>query len=56
VEAQYGNHLDPQFLIAKAVMGSMRENFWGRIVDLASKTLSRAVPNMVPYLTSKERW
>ena len=46
-------NLDSQFLIAKAVMGSMRENSWGRIVNLASNTLSRAVPNMVPYPTSK---
>jgi NAD(P)-dependent dehydrogenase (short-subunit alcohol dehydrogenase family) len=48
-----GINLDSQFLMAKAVMGSMRENSWGRIVNLASNTLSLAVPNMVPYLTSK---
>ena len=48
-----GINLDSQFLMAKAVIGSMRENSWGRIVNLASNTLGLAVPNMVPYLTSK---
>jgi NAD(P)-dependent dehydrogenase (short-subunit alcohol dehydrogenase family) len=48
-----GVNLDSQFLMAKAVMTSMRMNSWGRIVNLASNTLSLAVPNMVPYLTSK---
>jgi NAD(P)-dependent dehydrogenase (short-subunit alcohol dehydrogenase family) len=48
-----GINLDSQFLMAKAVMASMRANSWGRIVNLASNTLGLAVPNMVPYLTSK---
>lgn len=48
-----GINIDSQFLMAKAVMGSMRENSWGRIVNLASNTLALAVPNMVAYLTSK---
>ena len=45
--------LDSQFLMAKAVMGSMRDNAWGRIVNLASNSLGLAVPNMVPYMAAK---
>jgi NAD(P)-dependent dehydrogenase (short-subunit alcohol dehydrogenase family) len=48
-----GINIDSQFLMAKAVMGSMRENSWGRIVNLASNTLGLAVPNMVAYMASK---
>ena len=48
-----GINLDSQFLMAKAVMGSMRENGWGRIVNLASNSLGLAVPNMVPYMAAK---
>jgi NAD(P)-dependent dehydrogenase (short-subunit alcohol dehydrogenase family) len=48
-----GINLDSQFLMAKAVMGSMRENSWGRIVNLASNSLGLAVPNMVPYMAAK---
>ncbi|GAA3294050.1 SDR family NAD(P)-dependent oxidoreductase [Streptomyces cinereospinus] len=46
-------NLDSQFLITKAVIGSMRDNGWGRIVNLASNSLGLAVPNMVPYMASK---
>ncbi len=46
-------NLDSQFLMAKAVMGPMREQSWGRIVNLASNTLALAVPSMVAYLASK---
>ena len=46
-------NLDSQFLMAKAVMGSMRDNSWGRIVNLASNSLGLAVPNMVPYMAAK---
>lgn len=46
-------NIDSQFLMAKAVMGSMRANAWGRIVNLASSSLSLAVPHMVAYLASK---
>ncbi|MDL4821792.1 SDR family NAD(P)-dependent oxidoreductase [Actinomadura opuntiae] len=46
-------NLDSQFLMAKAVMGSMRESSWGRIVNLASNSLGLAVPNMVPYMAAK---
>jgi NAD(P)-dependent dehydrogenase (short-subunit alcohol dehydrogenase family) len=48
-----GINLDSQFLMAKAVMGSMRDNSWGRIVNLASNSLGLAVPNMVPYMAAK---
>jgi NAD(P)-dependent dehydrogenase (short-subunit alcohol dehydrogenase family) len=48
-----GINLDSQFLMAKAVMGSMRDNGWGRIVNLASNSLGLAVPNMVPYMAAK---
>jgi NAD(P)-dependent dehydrogenase (short-subunit alcohol dehydrogenase family) len=46
-------NLDSQFLMAKAVMGSMRDNSWGRIVNLASNSLGLAVPDMVPYMAAK---
>lgn len=48
-----GINIDAQFLMAKAVMGSMRDQSWGRIINLASNTLALPVPNMVAYLTSK---
>jgi NAD(P)-dependent dehydrogenase (short-subunit alcohol dehydrogenase family) len=48
-----GINLDSQFLMAKAVMGSMRDNSWGRIVNIASNSLGLAVPNMVPYMAAK---
>ncbi|MFE0208889.1 SDR family NAD(P)-dependent oxidoreductase [Streptomyces sp. NPDC058985] len=46
-------NVDSQFLMAKAVMGSMRDNGWGRIVNLASNSLGLAVPDMVHYMASK---
>lgn len=46
-------NIDSQFLMAKAVMGSMRDNGWGRIVNLASNSLGLAVPGMVHYMASK---
>lgn len=46
-------NLDSQFLMAKAVMGSMRDNGWGRIVNLASNSLGLAVADMVPYMAAK---
>ncbi|GGF35183.1 SDR family NAD(P)-dependent oxidoreductase [Subtercola lobariae] len=44
---------DTQFLMATAVMRSMRENGWGRIVNLASNSLGLAVPQMVAYMSAK---
>lgn len=46
-------NVDSQFLMAKAVIGSMRENGWGRIVNLASNSLGLAVPGLVHYMASK---
>ena len=44
---------DSQFLMTKAVMGSMKDHNWGRIVNVASNSLGLAVPDMVPYMASK---
>lgn len=46
-------NLDSQFLMTKAVIGSMRANGWGRIVNLASNSLGLAVPGLVHYMASK---
>lgn len=46
-------NVDSQFLMVKAVMGSMRDNGWGRIVNLASNSLGLAVPGLVHYMASK---
>ncbi len=46
-------NIDSQFLMAKAVIGSMRDNRWGRIVNLASNSLGLAVPGLVHYMASK---
>lgn len=46
-------NVDSQFLMAKAVMGSMRDHGWGRIVNLASNSLGLAVPGLVHYMASK---
>jgi NAD(P)-dependent dehydrogenase (short-subunit alcohol dehydrogenase family) len=39
--------------MATAVMRSMRENGWGRIVNLASNSLGLAVPGLVAYMAAK---
>jgi NAD(P)-dependent dehydrogenase (short-subunit alcohol dehydrogenase family) len=46
-------NVDSQFLMAKAVIGSMRATGWGRIVNLASNSLGLAVPGLVHYMASK---
>lgn len=46
-------NLDSQFLMAKAFAGSMRDNGWGRIVNLASNSLGLAVPALSHYMASK---
>lgn len=46
-------NVDSQFLMTKAVIGSMRESGWGRIVNLASNSLGLAVPGLVHYMASK---
>jgi NAD(P)-dependent dehydrogenase (short-subunit alcohol dehydrogenase family) len=44
---------DTQFLMATALMRPMRDQGWGRIVNLASNSLGLAVPGMVPYMAAK---
>lgn len=46
-------NVDSQFLMAKAVMSSVRDSGWGRIVNLASNSLGVTVPGMVHYMASK---
>jgi NAD(P)-dependent dehydrogenase (short-subunit alcohol dehydrogenase family) len=46
-------NLDSQFLMAKAVVDLMKENGWGRIVNLTSNSISLAVPGVTHYLASK---
>lgn len=46
-------NLDSQFLMAKAFAGSMRDNGWGRIVNLASNSFGLAVPALSHYMASK---
>ncbi len=46
-------NLDSQFLMAKAVVGMMKENGWGRIINLTSNSIVLAVPGVTPYLASK---
>lgn len=48
-----GINVDSQFLMAKAVMGSMRDQGWGRIVNFSSNSLGLAVPGLVHYMASK---
>lgn len=46
-------NLDSQFLTAQAFAPSMRDNQWGRIVNLASNSLGLAVPALSHYMASK---
>lgn len=46
-------NLDAQFLTAKAFAPSMRDNGWGRIVNISSNTLGLTAPHLVPYMSSK---
>lgn len=46
-------NLDSQFLMTKAVVTSMREHTWGRIVNVASNSLGLAVPRLTHYMASK---
>ncbi len=46
-------NLDSQFLMTKAVIGSMREHGWGRIVNIASNSLGLAVVGLTHYMASK---
>ena len=46
-------NLDSMFLMTKAFIDGMRQRRWGRIVNIASDTVSLLVPNLVHYITSK---
>jgi (S)-1-phenylethanol dehydrogenase len=46
-------NLDSMFLMTKAFVGGMRQRGWGRIVNMASDTVSLLVPDFVHYITSK---
>ena len=46
-------NLDSMFLMAKAFAGGMRQRGWGRIINVASDTVSLLVPDFVHYITSK---
>jgi NAD(P)-dependent dehydrogenase (short-subunit alcohol dehydrogenase family) len=46
-------NLDSMFLMAKAFTDGMRQKGWGRIVNIASDTVSLLVPHFVHYITSK---
>ncbi len=41
------------FLMTKALSGGMRQRGWGRVINLASDTVSLLVPAFVHYITSK---
>jgi NAD(P)-dependent dehydrogenase (short-subunit alcohol dehydrogenase family) len=46
-------NLDSQFLMAKAVVPLMKENEWGRIINLTSNSIVLAVAGVSHYLASK---
>jgi len=46
-------NLDSMFLMTKAFVGGMKQRRWGRIINIASDTVSLLVPNLVHYITSK---
>jgi len=46
-------NLDSMFLTVKALIGCMRSNKWGRVVNIASNTLGSVVPYHADYLASK---
>lgn len=46
-------NLDSMFLMTKAFADGMRRRGWGRIINLASDTVSLVVPGFTHYITSK---
>jgi NAD(P)-dependent dehydrogenase (short-subunit alcohol dehydrogenase family) len=46
-------NLDSMFLLTKAFSTGMRQRGWGRIVNIASDTVSLTIPEFVHYITSK---
>ena len=41
------------FICAKAVVGQMRKQQYGKIINIASVTLFKGTPNLLHYVTSK---
>ena len=41
------------FLLARAVLPSMKENKWGRIINVGSEAFQTSVPNFSPYVAAK---
>jgi 3-oxoacyl-[acyl-carrier protein] reductase len=41
------------FLLTRAVLPHMKEQKWGRIINIGSEVVARAVPNFVPYVAAK---
>src|SRR5277367_3327834 len=46
-------NLDSMFLMTKAFADGMRRRKWGRVINIASDTVSLLVPHFVHYITSK---
>jgi NAD(P)-dependent dehydrogenase (short-subunit alcohol dehydrogenase family) len=46
-------NLDSQFLMSKAVVDLMKENGWGRIINLTSNSIGLAVTGVSHYIASK---
>ena len=46
-------NLSVPFFLARALVPGMRENGWGRVINIASLQSRRAFPNSVPYGASK---
>ena len=46
-------NLDSQFLMAKAVVDLMKDNTWGRIVNITSDHIGQAAPAAAHFLASK---
>ncbi len=41
------------FLLTKACIGGMKEQRWGRIINITSEVFHRSVGNFVPYVSAK---
>ena len=48
-------NLDSMFLMTKAFVGGMRQRRWGRIINIASDTVSLLVPNFDPLHHQQSR-
>ena len=46
-------NLDSMFLMSKAFVEGMQQRRWGRVINIASDTVSLMVPALVHYITSK---